>query len=241
MPCAPPEKTERADSAAPRYNEARRVSEDGAKTSRHFHLHARLVRGGVRRPGAPDIYAGEQEQPHHVDEVPVPSGEFEAQVLFRGKLARQCPDQADDQEDRADDDMGAVEPRRHEECRPVDVLREVERRLGVFISLHAGETQTQRNGEDEPPFEALAVIMQQRMMRPGDRRAGGQEDQGIEERQMPRIKGLDPLRRPFVPEEIGAHHLMDVVRKQGGGEIGPEPCHEEHDFGRDEKDHAVAV
>ena len=41
--------------------------------------------GGVRhRRGAvaPDIDADEQEQPHHVDEMPVPGGEFEAEMLL---------------------------------------------------------------------------------------------------------------------------------------------------------------
>src|SRR2546430_4044297 len=48
-------------------------------------LGLRSVRG-VRHgfPAAePDVDADEQEQPHHVDEVPVPGGEFEAEVLLR--------------------------------------------------------------------------------------------------------------------------------------------------------------
>src|ERR1700674_2007890 len=36
--------------------------------------------------GAPDIDADEQEQPHHVDEVPVPGGELKAEVLGRAEL-----------------------------------------------------------------------------------------------------------------------------------------------------------
>src|SRR6202040_4201402 len=36
----------------------------------------------LRHPaGAPHIDAGEQEKPHHVDEAPVPGGEFEAEML----------------------------------------------------------------------------------------------------------------------------------------------------------------
>ena len=41
----------------------------------------------MRQTGTPDIDAGEQEQPHHVDEMPVPGGEFEAEVLGRREVA----------------------------------------------------------------------------------------------------------------------------------------------------------
>src|SRR5882757_8142520 len=46
----------------------------------------RSMRGVSDRFGAaePDIDADEQEQPHHVDEVPVPGSEFEAEMLGRG-------------------------------------------------------------------------------------------------------------------------------------------------------------
>jgi hypothetical protein len=40
------------------------------------------VRG--RRAGAPDVDGGEQEQPDHVDEVPVPGSGLETEVLLRG-------------------------------------------------------------------------------------------------------------------------------------------------------------
>jgi hypothetical protein len=40
--------------------------------------------GGAPRP--PDVDGGEQEQPDHVDEVPVPGGEFKAEVLLRRKV-----------------------------------------------------------------------------------------------------------------------------------------------------------
>ena len=32
-------------------------------------------------PCAPDIDGGEEEQPHHVNEVPVPGGRFETEVI----------------------------------------------------------------------------------------------------------------------------------------------------------------
>ena len=50
----------------------------------------------MRYACAPDIYAGEQKQPYDVDEVPVPGGEFEAEMLGRREVAFQSADQAAD-------------------------------------------------------------------------------------------------------------------------------------------------
>src|ERR1700737_667435 len=71
--------------------------------------------------GGPDIDADEQEQPDHVDEVPVPGGELEAEMLLRREVAGIGASQAHDQEDGADQHMEAVEAGRHEEGRAVDI------------------------------------------------------------------------------------------------------------------------
>ncbi len=39
------------------------------------------------RSTAPPVNSDEQEQPNDIDEVPVPCGKFEAEVVFRSKLA----------------------------------------------------------------------------------------------------------------------------------------------------------
>ena len=41
---------------------------------------------GVADARAPHVDGGEEEQPHDIDEVPVPSGELEAEVLLGGEL-----------------------------------------------------------------------------------------------------------------------------------------------------------
>ncbi len=79
------------------------------------------------------------------------------------------------------------------------------------------------------------------MVRPGHGGAGGQQDQRVQQRQMPGIEGLDILRRPHAADEFGAQELVRVGREQGGVEIGPEPGDEEHHLGGDEQDHPVAV
>src|SRR3954470_7541078 len=74
----------------------------------------------MRHACAPNIYAGEQEQPYDVDEVPVPGGKFEAEMMGRAEMALERPHQADDQENRTDDDVCAMEASRHEKRRAVD-------------------------------------------------------------------------------------------------------------------------
>src|SRR5207244_9280776 len=82
---------------------------------------ASMAGGGVHRARAPHVDAGEQEQPHHVDEMPVPGAELEAEMLLRREVAEIGADQADDQEGCSDDNMGAVEASRHEESGAVDM------------------------------------------------------------------------------------------------------------------------
>src|SRR5581483_8454353 len=82
--------------------------------------------------GAPDVDADEQEQPDHVDEVPVPGGELEAEVLLRGEMAEIGSDQAHDQENGADQDMETMEAGRHEEGGAIDIAGEAERGVGIF-------------------------------------------------------------------------------------------------------------
>src|SRR3546814_4492963 len=57
----------------------------------------------------------EQEQPHHVDEMPVPGSRLEAEVLLWREIAIVEPLQADGEEDGAHHHVKAVEAGRHEE------------------------------------------------------------------------------------------------------------------------------
>src|SRR5690606_38846773 len=50
-----------------------------------------------RCPGTPDVDAGKKEQPHDVDEVPVPCGCLEAEVLLGREVALQRPQQTDEE------------------------------------------------------------------------------------------------------------------------------------------------
>src|SRR5215471_19296036 len=181
-------------------------------------LHSRhaLVPGSVRGARSPYIYAGEQEKPHDVNKVPVPGGEFKPQMLLGRELSGHGAHQAHDQENRPDDDMGAVESGRHEESGAVDMARIMKRGVHVFVSLDAGEREAEGDRKNETPFKALTIVMEQSVMRPGHRGAGSEQDQGVEQGQVPGIEGLDPFRWPYMADEIGAHYLVDIGRKQRG-------------------------
>src|SRR5689334_22807749 len=184
---------------------------------------------------APHIDAGEEEQPDDVDEMPVPGGSLKAEMLLGAEMTAERAEQADDQEQRSDDDMEAVEARRHEEGRAIDVAAivavEGKGRVRIFIGLDAGEQQAERNGEGETPLQALAVVADKRVMRPGHGGARGEEDQRVDERQMPGIEDIDALGRPDTACRIKARGLHGLATEQAGIEEGPEPGHDAHDFG----------
>src|SRR6266545_5378601 len=117
------------------------------------HCAAVLVAGSMRdaRPArTPHINAGKQEDPDDVNEMPVPSGELEAEMLRRREMSEIGTKQAHDQKRRADDDVRAMEAGGHEESGAVDVATEVEPRVAVFVGLHAGECQTKHDRQDQP-------------------------------------------------------------------------------------------
>src|SRR5215471_5473954 len=193
-----------------------RIPADGFR-ERSTHPAVRTsMSGGVRSTGAPHIYAGKEEQPHDVDEMPVPSGKFKPQMLLGRELTGEGANEANSQKNRPNDDMSAVESSRHEESGAVDVARVVERRMHIFIGLNAGKRETERDRQNESPFEAVTIVVKQRVVRPRYGIARSQQDQCIEQRQMTGIEGLDSRRRPHVAYEIGAHHLVNIGRKQRG-------------------------
>ena len=71
---------------------------------------------------APDVYGCEEEQPHNVNEVPVPSCCFEPDMLLRGEVTLVQTDQANQQEDCSDQNVETVEACRHEEVRAIDAV-----------------------------------------------------------------------------------------------------------------------
>ena len=144
--------------------------------------------------------------------------------------------QANQQENRADNDMKPMEPCRHEECRRVDAVGEVKGRVAVFDGLQRGEEGAQSDRRDQPVYRQFLVAAHQRVMRPVDGDAGSEQDNRISQRQFIPDEGFDTLRRPDAARQI----VGKLPREQAGIEERPEEGHEEHHFGRYEQEHAVA-
>src|SRR5262249_8410613 len=140
---------------------------------------------------SPHVDAGEQEQPNHVDEMPVPSRELQSEMLFGIELPRKSATEAYHQEDRSDDHVRAVKARRHEERRAVDIATVAEGRMTVLEGLYAGEHDAQDDGADQTPLQPLAIVLQERVVRPGHGGARGEQDQRVEQRKVPRVEGLN--------------------------------------------------
>ncbi len=62
----------------------------------------------------------ENDDPHDINEVPVHLGGLDREMVFGGEIAAHRADQTDQQEDRADRHVQAVEARQREEGRAKD-------------------------------------------------------------------------------------------------------------------------
>src|SRR5579864_9542825 len=79
------------------------------------------ARRSIRDRGrAEHVDAREEEQPHHVDEVPIPRCRLEAEVPRWGELPCDRAEKAHRQEDRPDDHVETMEAGCHEEGRTVN-------------------------------------------------------------------------------------------------------------------------
>ncbi len=188
---------------------------------------------------APDVDCDKQEQPNNVHKVPVPSRGFETEVVGRREVAAIDAQQADEQEDGADDDVETVEAGRHEEVRAINVAAKAKGRVAVLISLEYGEDQAKADCKDQAGFYVFAVIfVNQGVVSPSRSRTRAQQDQGIDQRQVPWVKGFDTDWGPNAinrrAQPVGMHRVHRVL------EEAPEPRKEEHDFRHDEQDEAVA-
>ncbi len=96
----------------------------------------------------------EQQQPDDVDEVPVPRGGLEGEVVVGCEVTPERSREHHRQHDRADRHVRAVESRQHEERRPVDAGRQLEVelavRVDVFVGLEPEEREAKRDRREQP-------------------------------------------------------------------------------------------
>ena len=121
--------------------------------------------------GAPNVDGCKQEQPYHINKVPIPSSSFKTNVLFLCEVTALQADQTHQQEDRTDNNVEAMKASRHEEVRAIDVTRKAKRRVGVFIHLESSEDQAKHHRKDQTVFHVFTVVfVHKSVVRPSCRR-----------------------------------------------------------------------
>ena len=133
-------------------------------------------------------------------------------------------EEADDEESSADDDMEPVEPGRHIKSRAVNAAGDRERGVTVFVCLHTGEQQAEDNGDAQALNQTVAITFPKRVMRPGYRCAGQQQDKRIHKRQ---IKGIESFHSCRGPDTARETSRQDVMRQFLGIEARFKKCPEE--------------
>jgi len=121
----------------------------------------------ARSAAAPPIDPDKQEQPHHIDEMPVPRRRFEADMLIGLEMTADRTPQANGEEYRTNGHMKAVESGRHVECRGIDAVAEAEGCGGIFIALNEEENNSEEDRYRQPHDELFLIVLLQCMVRPG--------------------------------------------------------------------------
>ena len=101
------------------------------------------------RSPAPPIDADEEKQPYNVNKMPVPGCCFETEMMLGLEMTRPRPEKAHDQEAGSNDNVEAVEARRHEEGRAVYPTCEGKSSMGIFVGLQNREADAQTNSDRE--------------------------------------------------------------------------------------------
>ncbi len=77
------------------------------------------------------------------------------------------PHQADEEENRSNQDVKAMEAGGHKEARAINIARKAKGGMAIFINLKHGKDGAQSNRNDQAHFHVFAIIlMHQSMVRP---------------------------------------------------------------------------
>src|SRR5262245_50357758 len=128
------------------------------------------------------------------------------------------------QQRETDEDVRAVEAGQAVEDGAERAVVRREADAGVLTDLREEERQPERDRQHQPSLEPCAIAALDRLERPVDREAGGDEDRRVH-------TGDEPweLERRQRPRLVGSHPHE---------EVGGEERAEEHDLRRDEEEHA---
>ena len=102
-----------------------------------------------------------QEQPYHIDEVPVPGHSLKCEMVIRLEMAFHAPEPDDDQHDGSHRHVESMEAGQHVERRAVNATGqlEIELRIGmaVLVGLESQKSDTQQDGQPQPENELASV------------------------------------------------------------------------------------
>ena len=148
-------------------------------------------------------------------------------MLLGGKVTFERAQQAYPQKDRADDHVKTMKPSRHVKVGAIDVSSKAKGGVAVFIGLANREKDPQHDRQRQTVDHIFAVIfMHQRMMGPSGGHPRTQQNQRVDQRQMPWIKRFDTNGRPHAVNgrAVWPHRVHGMFEK------APEPSREKHDF-----------
>src|SRR5205809_7916714 len=88
-------------------------------------------------PKSEDVDRREDDDPHHVDEVPVDPADLDAVMMLGGEVPAEGADRHEGQDREADEHMAAVQAREAEEDCGEGAVRRVEAGSHVIVELRA--------------------------------------------------------------------------------------------------------
>ena len=125
--------------------------------------------------------------------MPVPGNRLESEMALRRKVALHATQGDHNQHDGAQRHVHTVEAGQHEKRRSVDTRFQrqivmIAIGLAVLVHLKTEEGRTQRHRGQHPQYQRTALLLFQRPVRESDSDATGQQQQGVQSRNLPGIQ-----------------------------------------------------
>src|SRR2546421_3792019 len=182
-------------------------------------------------PRLEDVDRAVDDDPHHVDEVPVDAGHLDAAVLLRAVVPAEGPHRDHREQREPDEHVRAVQSREPVEDRTLRAVVRREPDVGVLVDLDEQEGRAQQEGREDPGLQAEAVAVLHRGQCPVHGQRRGQQDGRVHarhrDRQLgavggPRVGVHDPDEEVGGEERPEDHHLADD-EKQHSEQLGLDP------------------
>src|SRR5581483_12021190 len=210
-------------------------------------------------PWLEHVHEDEQAEPDNVHEMPVPRHRLEGEVVLGGEMPLEAAPQNGREHDGSNGHVHAVEAGQDIEGGAVHarLQRQIELLIGFLVlpRLQGDEQQTEEDGGNQAAYEELPVLRLQSPVRPGDGGAAGEQDDGVERGNAPRLHrrefllearaGSRPDGKELVVENLVRARQIALARQPVCGNVSQVPqsakeCQEEEHLGGDEPYHSLA-